>query len=95
MAVITDKIINILPLPREQLIVPPEKVDKEVGGPSKVVDLIGELLEKDVSDIPRTSTKVQEIEAAKTIARIFITIFENMRAIIFAFELALRGAYIR
>lgn len=49
-----------------------------VSGPPSIINLTGELPEKEVDDIPRTLAEVQEIKAAKLAARRFISITNIM-----------------
>lgn len=75
---ITDKGINMRPIFREQLRVPPMDFGKVVSDPSSIINLI-EVPRKEVDDISRALAKIQEIEAAKLVAKRFISIAENTR----------------
>lgn len=44
--IIKDRVINVLPIPGEQLGVPPKDIGREVSDPSLMIDLMKEILEK-------------------------------------------------
>lgn len=87
LAIITNKVINMLPVPGEWLGVPPEDFGKVIDDPSLVIDLIEDIPEKEASNIPKTSIKVQEVEATKSVAKRFISIVSNIGIFFFTFKL--------
>lgn len=65
---------------------------KKIGEPSSMINL-EELLGKEVSILPRPSIEIQEIEAAKVLARRFIAISDNMEAFIFCLQVRFLKMY--
>lgn len=58
MAIVEDKIVNMLPVPGELFGGPPENLEKEVGDPSGIVDFTESLFEEVVGNPPRSLIEI-------------------------------------